>query len=50
MTVNLGGCEDATRVNCVPLTEGWNYVVRLYRPDASVVDGSWIFPAVTASK
>jgi len=49
MTVNLGGCDDASRINCVPLTEGWNYAVRLYRPDASVVDGNWTFPAVQMS-
>ncbi|MGE0053090.1 MAG: DUF1214 domain-containing protein [Hyphomicrobium sp.] len=50
MTVNLGGCDDASRVNCIPLTEGWNYAVRLYRPDASVIDGKWTFPAVQKSK
>lgn len=50
MTVNLGGCDDTSRVNCIPLTEGWNYAVRLYRPDASVIDGKWTFPAVQKSK
>jgi hypothetical protein len=49
MTVNLGGCDDSSRVNCIPLTQGWNYVVRLYRPDASVIDGKWTFPAVQKS-
>jgi len=49
MTVNLGGCDDASRINCIPLTEGWNYAVRLYRPDASVIDGKWTFPAVKKS-
>jgi hypothetical protein len=49
MTVNLGGCNDASRINCVPLTEGWNYTVRLYRPDASAIDGKWTFPAVQKS-
>jgi hypothetical protein len=23
---------------------GWNYMVRLYRPRAEILDGSWIFP------
>lgn len=45
MTIHLGGCED-DRVNCLPLVEGWNYVVRMYRPDASIIDGSWTFPTV----
>ena len=31
MTVHLGGCDDG-RVNCLPIMEGWNYVVRLYQP------------------
>jgi len=49
MTVNLGGCDDAARLNCIPLTDGWNYTVRLYRPDSSVVDGRWSFPTVARS-
>ena len=50
MTVNLGGCDDPSRVNCVPLTEGWNYTIRLYRPDASIVSGDWTFPKVQKSE
>jgi hypothetical protein len=45
MTIHLGGCEDG-RVNCLPLMEGWNYVVRMYRPEPEVIDGSWTFPGV----
>jgi hypothetical protein len=45
MTVHLGGCEDG-RVNCLPLMEGWNYVVRMYRPGPEIIDGSWAFPSV----
>jgi len=48
-TVHLGGCEDR-RVNCIPLTEGWNYAVRLYRPRKEILDGSWKFPSVTPVK
>ncbi len=43
-TVNFGGCEDK-RVNCLPLTEGWNYAVRLYQPREEILDGEWTFPA-----
>jgi len=43
MTVHLGGCEDE-RVNCLPIMEGWNYSVRMYRPSAEILDGSWTFP------
>ena len=49
MTVHFGGCEDG-RVNCLPIMEGWNYTVRLYRPGPGVLDGSWTFPAVEAAE
>lgn len=49
MTVNLGGCDDASRENCIPLTDGWNYVVRMYRPDKSIIEGSWTFPRAQKS-
>jgi hypothetical protein len=43
MTVHFGGCEDG-RPNCIPITDGWNYLVRLYRPRPEVLDGSYTFP------
>ena len=43
ITVNFGGCSD-DRPNCLPITDGWNYTVRLYRPRPEVLDGSWTFP------
>lgn len=42
--VVFGG--DGEEPNSVPITEGWNYVVRLYQPHVSVLDGSWTFPAL----
>lgn len=48
-TVNLGGCGDK-RVNCIPLTEGWNYTVRLYEPRAEILDGTWTFPTAQPVK
>lgn len=44
-TVNFGGC-GGDRVNCLPLMDGWNYLVRLYRPRAEVLDGTWTFPTI----
>lgn len=41
--VQFGGC-DGDAPNCLPIMEGWNYTVRLYRPRAEILDGSWIFP------
>ena len=42
VTVNLGGNGD--QPNSVPLPEGWNYTVRMYRPRPEVLDGTWTFP------
>ena len=49
MTVHLGGCDDG-RVNCLPIMEGWNYIVRLYQPGPEILDGSWTFPECRASQ
>jgi len=48
VTVSFGDCHD-DRPNCLPIMEGWNYLVRLYRPRPEVLDGSWTFPAVEAA-
>jgi hypothetical protein len=45
VTVHFGGCGDG-RPNCMPIGEGWNYLVRLYRPREEIVDGRWTFPAI----
>jgi hypothetical protein len=41
--VQFGGC-DGKIANCLPIMPGWNYMVRLYRPRAEILDGSWKFP------
>jgi hypothetical protein len=43
VTIQFGGCNGAT-ANCLPITKGWNYTVRLYRPRPEVVNGKWRFP------
>jgi hypothetical protein len=45
ITVHFGGCGDE-RPNCLPITDGWNYIVRLYRPRSEILDGSWRFPSI----
>jgi hypothetical protein len=42
VTVNLGGSGD--QPNSLPLTDGWNYTVRMYRPRPEILDGTWTFP------
>jgi hypothetical protein len=41
--VRFGESDDATP-NCLPITPGWNYLVRLYRPRPEILDGTWAFP------
>jgi len=43
VTIQFGGCDGKTP-NCLPITPGWNYWVRLYRPRKEILDGSWKFP------
>jgi hypothetical protein len=44
ITIHFGGDDD--RPNLLPIVEGWNYTVRLYRPRPEILDGSWTFPAI----
>ncbi|MFC7429094.1 DUF1254 domain-containing protein [Nocardia tengchongensis] len=41
--IQFGGC-DGQIPNCLPIEAGWNYMVRLYRPQQSILDGTWAFP------
>ncbi len=42
-TIQFGGC-DGKIMNCLPTMAGWNYMVRLYRPRAEILNGTWKFP------
>jgi hypothetical protein len=43
VSVQFGGCEGKVP-NCLPIMPGWNYIVRLYRPRAPILDGTYKFP------
>jgi hypothetical protein len=45
ITVRFGEHLDGTP-NVIPITEGWNYLIRLYRPHAEILDGTWKFPSI----
>lgn len=45
ITINFGGGADA--VNNLPITPGWNYIVRMYQPRKEIIQGSWTFPKAT---
>jgi hypothetical protein len=44
-TIHFGGCDDG-RINCIPITPGWNYTIRLYKPRAEILEGKWTFPSI----
>jgi hypothetical protein len=43
VTVQCGGC-DGKIPNCLPIMNGWNYTLRLYRPRAEILGGKWVVP------
>ena len=47
-TIHFGG--DPTAANYLRIMPGWNYMVRLYRPRAEVLNGSWKFPEAAPVK
>lgn len=44
VTVQFGGEPDAAAPNCIPISAGWNYLVRMYRPRPEILNGTWKFP------
>jgi hypothetical protein len=48
VSVQFGGC-DGKVPNCLPITPGWNYMVRLYRPRPEILNGNWRFPEAQAA-
>jgi len=49
ITIQFGDCTKETP-NCLPVPDGWNYMVRLYRPRQEILDGSWSFPVAEPIK
>jgi hypothetical protein len=43
VAVQFGGCRRQNS-ELLPIESGWNYMVRLYRPRAEILDGSWKLP------
>jgi hypothetical protein len=48
VTIHFGGDESAA--NYLPITPGWNYVLRMYRPQKPILDGTWKAPAAELVK
>jgi hypothetical protein len=47
VTIHFGG--DPAAANYLRIMPGWNYTVRLYRPRAELLDGTWVFPKPVAA-
>jgi hypothetical protein len=43
VVLQFGGC-DGKIPNCIPIVKDWNYMVRLYRPRAELLNDTWKFP------
>ena len=43
VTIHFGG--DPSQPNYLPITDGWNYVIRLYLPEWQILEGNWLPPA-----
>lgn len=48
VTVHFGG--DPAQINYLRIMPGWNYTVRLYRPQAEILDRKWTFPDAAPAK
>ena len=46
VTIHFGG--DAGASNYLPITPGWNYVVRMYLPGWQIIEGDWSPPEAVA--
>jgi hypothetical protein len=43
ITIQFCGC-DGKIPNCLPIMNGWNYTVRLFRPGRDILSDTWKFP------
>jgi hypothetical protein len=48
-TIHFCGCGN-DRVNCIPVSPGWNCAIRRYEPREAILDGSWTLPSIEPLK
>jgi len=48
ITIHFGG--DPNQINYLPISEGWNYAIRMYEPGEEILDGSWTIPKIVPVK
>lgn len=49
VTMQFGGCDGKVQ-NCIPISPGWSYLARMYRPRTEILKGSWKFPQAQPMK
>lgn len=49
VTIQFGG-KAGSAPNIIPITPGWNYLVRMYRPRPEILEGKWNFPVAEVVK
>lgn len=47
-TIHFGG--DPESINYLPITNCWNYAIRLYQPRKEILEGEWTFPSIEPVK
>lgn len=48
VTIHFGG--DPKQSNFLPITKGWNYIIRAYLPGWEILEGSWTPPTPQAAQ
>jgi len=48
VTIHFGG--NSGQPDFLPITEGWNYAIRLYLPKWQIIEGNWTPPAAQPAK
>ncbi len=48
VTIHFGG--DPKAANYLPITEGWNYIVRCYLPGWQIIEGNWTPPSARVAE
>lgn len=49
ITVRFVTDPNDPRANAIPIPEGWNFLVRLYRPRPEALNGTWKVPALASA-
>ena len=46
-TYTINFSNDTNKINNLDIEHGWNYTIRMYEPQKTILDGTWSFPKET---